>query len=373
MKNSVSGRRGLATIVTTMIILVATVVLGAGVVTWSYSSFKASTSVSTELYSSDINALNEKLVIENVWFGGTPVGASSITFGSSSSATTASQTLTFSLTVSNNLNRMLVVTASSKATGGGGPSSTCRASTVTYSGQALTKSAGYDLNDSNTYQCASSWYLINPPVGTANVVITLAGSAIENIGGAISLYNVAQQGPEATATNYLTGNPASITTNISTLTNNAWIIDSAGSGKSGAFTAGAGQTQRYTLNGAAGSSAHTASTKLVAVAGLTSMTETQAANRLVHVLAAFAPYNPNSLTAKYLNMTLFNAGSVGVTFNDIKINNSTNTLDVPINNQKIVPKNINSTIISYNWSNNIPLNITVSTVRGTVITTSLSP
>ena len=80
------------------------------------------------------------------------------------------------------------------------------------------------------------WYLKNPPSGLANVVITTSSSVSQNNGGAISLYNVAQQGPEATAINFAINPPSSsISTSINTVTNHAWVVDSAGSGMNGNF------------------------------------------------------------------------------------------------------------------------------------------
>jgi len=70
--NSLSNRRALGSIVTGTIILVATVILGSAVVTWSNGSLSTSKSLTTALYTTNVNALTEKLVVENVWFGSTP-------------------------------------------------------------------------------------------------------------------------------------------------------------------------------------------------------------------------------------------------------------------------------------------------------------
>jgi hypothetical protein len=360
-----ASRRGLASVVTTMIILVATVVLGSVVVSWSYSSFSTSQQTSSLLYRTNVNALNEKLVVENVAFNGvyTP---NNISFDSSNKASVTTSPLTFSLTVANNPSRMLIVTAGSESAS----SATCHAATVTYSGQSLTKAAYKDIDDSGTAQCTSLWYLVNPPVGTANIVITTSGGAITDLnGGAISLYNVAQQGPEATATNSAIGNPPSITTNINTLSNNAWVVDSVGSGNAGAFTAGSGQISRYTISGT--SSANSASTKLVAVAGVTSMQESQAANRLVHILASFAP--SVSLSSKVLSVAMDNVGPSGITLNSIKITNSTNTVTGWSGSANILSKNSLNQNITYNWATNVPVSIQITTARGSVYTANESP
>lgn len=71
-------------------------------------------------------------------------------------------TATFSHTVSSGDNRLLVVGVSTR----GGP-----ISGVTFNGDALTKVHEYGT-DNNTSVNASQWYLVDPDVATANVVIT---------------------------------------------------------------------------------------------------------------------------------------------------------------------------------------------------------
>jgi hypothetical protein len=71
MRNFLSSHRALSTVVSGMIILVATALLGSAVVSWSNGNFSTAKAISAALYTTNVNALNEKLVIENVWFGGT--------------------------------------------------------------------------------------------------------------------------------------------------------------------------------------------------------------------------------------------------------------------------------------------------------------
>jgi archaellum component FlaF (FlaF/FlaG flagellin family) len=80
-----------------------------------------------------------------------------------------------------------------------------------------------------------------------------------------------------------------------------------------------------------------------------------------------------STTPKFLNITMYNVGSSGVTLTDIKIINSTKTLDFPIKNQKILSQKTNSTKISYVWSSGTPLSIIITTAGGSVITSNVSP
>ncbi len=77
--------------------------------------------------------------------------------------------------------------------------------------------------------------------------------------------------------------------------------------------------------------------------------------------------------SKFVNVTLYNVGSTGITITDIKIENSTYVLDVPITHGNIPAQQTNSTQISFGWASKIPLSIIVTTARGSVITTDVSP
>src|SRR2546422_3800745 len=236
----------------------------------------------------ELRGQNKTLTSESLSLGDTLVATkNTIMFDSATSASNSnSLTLPISLTVANNPDRMLVVTAGSED---GADPVDCQQTSVTDNGQSLTEAA-FNNYDGAANECVSLWYLINPPVGVNNVVINIAGTAAanENNGGAMSLYHVYQTAPEATST--IAADPATtITTSITTLTNKDWVIDSVQSGNpAGAFIAGPGQKIRYDQNGAITTSEHAASTKEVDTAGLTSMKEDNAnANRLVQVLAAF--------------------------------------------------------------------------------------
>ncbi|MGI0017512.1 MAG: hypothetical protein ACREA1_02250, partial [Nitrosotalea sp.] len=67
-----SNRKALSSIVTGMVLLVATVILGSAVVMWSNGNFSISKSVTTTLYAANVNKFTEQLIIENTWFGNTP-------------------------------------------------------------------------------------------------------------------------------------------------------------------------------------------------------------------------------------------------------------------------------------------------------------
>lgn len=77
--------------------------------------------------------------------------------------------------------------------------------------------------------------------------------------------------------------------------------------------------------------------------------------------------------SKFINVTLYNVGSTGVTIADIKIKNSTKTVDIPIIHGNILPQQTNSTKISYGWTSKIPVSIIITTTKGSVITKDVSP
>jgi len=77
--------------------------------------------------------------------------------------------------------------------------------------------------------------------------------------------------------------------------------------------------------------------------------------------------------SKFINVTLYNVGSTGISVTDIKITNSTKTIDIPMVNENILPQKINSTKILYGWKSSIPLSIIVTTAKGSVIATNVSP
>jgi hypothetical protein len=220
-----------------------------------------------------------------VWTLGVQRSEAQIQFDVASSATVTSSgtTLTWSHTVANQSNRMLIVGVQSEGTSG------VQASSVTYGGVALTKVDQVEAYSSSYYQDVSQWYLIAPTVGTANIIVTWGSSISTGSAGAIGLYGVAQQAPEASASNF--SNSGATTTNITTKTSGAWVVDVFGSGQTaGNLAPGSGQTQRY-IQSSGSTTSGGGSTKSVATAGATSMTWTQTGiNRSAQVVASFAPY-----------------------------------------------------------------------------------
>ncbi|MCJ7730409.1 MAG: hypothetical protein MUO27_11110, partial [Sedimentisphaerales bacterium] len=127
-------------------------------------------------------------------------------------------------------------------------------------------------------------------LGDYSVTVTYNGNVGKRCGGAISLANVEQQDREAVTTNSNV-NEATISTNITTQTDNAWVVDVVGGGDTGSFsTPTNGMVKRFDVN--SDSSTAAGSTKAVGSAQQTTMSWAHSSanpNRLAHSVAAFAP------------------------------------------------------------------------------------
>jgi prepilin-type N-terminal cleavage/methylation domain-containing protein len=231
---------------------------------------------------------NNHWAIGGVSIKPTATVSETITYDAVSTGTASwTTTETFSHSIGSGSNRILVVGVSFEDCDDY-PSVTW----ITYNGQPLTLiDSGQVISGNGCGGRAELWYLLEadlPSTGAYNVVIGTSGTFDELVAGAISLENVAQQAPEASNSN---SNDAqtTISTNITTLTDGAWLVDVVHSGnETGDFVPSGGQTQRYQQ--VSGSSTGAASSKEVSTAGSTSAGWTSAgANRLAHVVAAFAP------------------------------------------------------------------------------------
>ena len=61
-------RRGLATIVTTAIMLTTVAVMGSGVVAWGHSNIFGNEGAMARSFSNNVNTISENLIIEKIWF-----------------------------------------------------------------------------------------------------------------------------------------------------------------------------------------------------------------------------------------------------------------------------------------------------------------
>lgn len=136
---------------------------------------------------------------------------------------------------------------------------------VKYNGILMTEMNSEIEIKANFY--ITTWYLIAPDTGANNVVVDLDGVGNYSDAIAMSFYGVKQQAPEATSS--ASGVSTTITDSLTTITDNAWVIDFGGAEESNTRTVGAGQTDRW--NGTVTIFQLQASTEPVATAGAATM------------------------------------------------------------------------------------------------------
>jgi hypothetical protein len=173
-------------------------------------------------------------------------GCAGICFDAASSSTPATGiSFTWSHTVGTGGNRILIVGVSIRN------SSSQTVSGVTYAGAPLTN---IGVRDNGTVVRIEMWGLVNPPSGTANVVVTLSSAAdAKTVCGATSWTGVHQTTPLGTfvsatgSTNAPTVNATSATTEV--------VHDTVAAQGTVTATVGAGQTQRWNAGTSGGSAA----------------------------------------------------------------------------------------------------------------------
>jgi uncharacterized repeat protein (TIGR02543 family) len=255
----------------------------------------------------------QKALMLFAWLVGSLVATSSsfaaIAFDAASNGGLAASgsTFTWSHTVGTGTNRVLVVGVEQEDTN----TADMTISSVTYNGAAMTAIANSQVSDgTTTVNRAQLFYQVNPASGAHNVVVTFAGTVNGASAGAVSLSGAAQSGPEAVATNHL-GSGSTISTNITTLTAGAWVVDVIGSGASSVTftTTTSGMTERWdrSTNGAGGAG----STKAPTATGATTLSWTASSgSRIVHALAAFAAASGGGTGPFTLTTTVSGSGSI---------------------------------------------------------------
>jgi hypothetical protein len=73
--------------------------------------------------------------------------------------------------------------------------------------------------------------------------------------------------------------------------------------------------------------------------------------------------------SKFVNVTMTNIGTIGFNVTDIKIISGNQVSDHTYTHTSILSKKQNSTVISYNWQGGVPIQIVVSTARGSTFQT----
>jgi Concanavalin A-like lectin/glucanases superfamily/Domain of unknown function (DUF2341) len=207
--------------------------------------------------------------------------------GASSTGGANVSSLSWSHTVDNQANRVLVIGVTAEYSSG----SNCQATSVKYGGTALTRIDQSSAVSSSIYQCVSLWYLVAPTVGTATVSVTFPVTLDGATAGAVNLYSVKQGAPDASNTNY--SNSGATSTNVTTLAANSTVVDVFGSGQSlGDLGPGSGQTAQWTQD-SGNSNSGGSSTETATSPHSVNMSWTQTGiNRSAQVAAAFAPISP---------------------------------------------------------------------------------
>ena len=219
------------------------------------------------------------------------VACGAISFDNSSSKFDSNDnaTISWSHTIGTDSNRMLIVGVGAEDI----TESDLTISSVKYNNVNMTLVAGSTAIVGTTRRKTELYYLLDsglPSAGNYTVTVIYAGNVSNKNAGAISLTGVAQRAREAVATYSNTGQ-SSISTNITTLTDGAWVVDAIVSALPGSFTAtGSGMTERWDVSASASSGA--GSIRPVAWAGQVTVGWQHSGgstdNRFAHSVAAFA-------------------------------------------------------------------------------------
>lgn len=155
---------------------------------------------------------------------------------------------------------------------------------VTYAGQALTQAPSPIDLVTEGFNAVSCWYLVNPPVGTANIVASISPANDCNLFG-ISYTGVASVGFPDASGNATTTSADNVSKSITTVADNAWIV-AFGRGASGAPTSWTNATQIDSSNEDA--TADTNAAKTPPGAYSTGVTAT-GSSRVILVVLSLAP------------------------------------------------------------------------------------
>lgn len=216
--------------------------------------------------------------------------ASTIVYDNSQDANTsggAGSSITISsFTVGNNANRILVVGVSIEDNANG-PDMPVTGITWNTS-ENFTKIRHDAFGSPDDSNRSELWYLLNPTATTASVVVSFTGAVEGATASVVSLYNVAQQAPEAN-NGGTTSSATGIDVSTTTTTNGSWLVEAIhGSGSTTTLYPASGQTERTTET-SSGSCRGSLATHFIPTAGSTLSRWTSNGNGYCLSVAAFAP------------------------------------------------------------------------------------
>ena len=81
--------------------------------------------------------------------------------------------------------------------------------------------------------------------------------------------------------------------------------------------------------------------------------------------------NETDVPNKFVNLTISNVGNVGLSITKIRLDNSIDKTDYFINNGEIARGDYFSTEVNYNWTTTEPIQITLTTEKGSIYQTSV--
>lgn len=159
--------------------------------------------------------------------------ATTIVFDNASSSNGSTASLSWSHQVVSGSNRILIVGVSNRGAK--------VVNSVSYGGTALTQ-IGFQNGGGNSSR-ADLWYLLNPPIGTASVVVSLAASTAV-AAGATSFSGVDQTAPLGTKNS--SGNSSTTASVVVSSAIGELVVDAvSATGDASTLTVGGGQTQRW--------------------------------------------------------------------------------------------------------------------------------
>jgi pectate lyase len=184
---------------------------------------------------------------------------------------------------------------------------------VTYNNVALTAVPGSKISGGGSGIIQTQmFYGFGTSLGAAGahtMTVTFQGPVDGTSASAVSFTGVSQAAPEAATARTDTSGADSISTTITTRSANAWVVDVVGSGNSGSFTQGTGQTERTDI--AASGMTGATSSKPVATAGATTMSWTHSgANRLAHSLVSLASSGGGTVGPFTLTTSVSGSGTI---------------------------------------------------------------
>ena len=177
-----------------------------------------------EFLKPNYNSLNCGFMINPYKFS-LPLSDLSIDTNIAFSTTSQATSRTVSVTVGNNLNRLLLVWI-----GGGGVA--ISNGTATYNGVSMTRLAE-GTSGSPYYHSCQLYYLVAPSTGTNNLTVTQSGDAHIQITSVVSLYGAKQSAP--TIYNTTGGFSSNVSTSLTPTTAKDWLM-TAGRGHNQAST-----------------------------------------------------------------------------------------------------------------------------------------